>query len=303
MEGVSICITLKNRADLLKWALESINRQDYPHENIEICIADGGSNDGLFNLIDRYSDEFTFKYAFSDRNKAYVPVNTNCPAADLNVMIKYIPTYDTIIKMDPEVVMKDTFLISEMVEAVTNNYQYMYNSRCHFTERDDWYFDYDDIINNYWKHYHFAEGGPFSRAIFYFCSGFSRTSFIEMDGIEETFGQGAGFEDACFRDHWKNHFGSYEKEILAESIHLWHLPQNQSPSLYELNRRRMEVLKNKKANSICVTENPEGEAEFVECDREWGNPAMLSKIYTIKESDIINVEAVTDDAVSLDIPL
>ena len=303
MEGVSICLTLKNRANLFKWTLESINRQNYPHNFIEICIADGGSTDGLFNLIDRYSDEFIFKYAFSDRNKAYIPVNTNCPAADLNVMIKYMPTYDTVIKMDPEVIMKDTFLISEIVNSIHNDPTKMYNSRCHFTERDDWYFDYDEIINNYWAHYHFAEGGPFSRSIFYFCSGFSRTSFIEMGGIEETFGQGAGFEDACFREHWRNYFGSYEKEIIAETIHLWHPPQNQSPSLYELNRRRMEILKNKKANSMCVTEDTEGEALLIECNRDWGNPEMLSKIYTIKDSEIIQTDAITENAVDIDIPL
>ena len=71
-EGISICVTMKNRASLFKYCLESITRQTAVEDElfpVEVCIADGGSTDNLINLIDRYSEVFPIRYAVSDRRK------------------------------------------------------------------------------------------------------------------------------------------------------------------------------------------------------------------------------------------
>ena len=302
MEGVSVCVTLRNRAQLFKYCLESLSRQNYDLDKVEICIADGFSTDGLLDVIDRYSDVFTFKYACSNRAKAYIPVLTNCPSADYNVLIKYLPTYDTVIKMDPEIVIKDDFLISEIVDGLQKDSDRMYNARAHFTEGDSWYINYDDVINLYRDHYMIVDGEPFSRSVFYFCSGFSRSNFITIGGVEELMGTGVGYDDTLFREVWKNNYGKYEYEIDAQVIHLWHQPSYQPPSLFELNRRKFELLKNNSiSNSMCVQEQ-DGNLEIMKCDRVWGSPDMLSTIYTIKSGKIINTEKVTENSIDIHLP-
>jgi glycosyltransferase involved in cell wall biosynthesis len=271
MKSISICLTLKNRAHLLKWALESIKRQDFckdPKNTIEICLTDGYSTDNLTSLIDQYTEYFDFVYARSDRSKSFNPIKTNCPAADLNVTIRYLPTYDTILKIDPEIVLKDEWLLSEVYDLVEKDPSRTYNARTHFTEGDHWYSTLEDIIHNHEYHYHFAEGGPFSRSKFYFCSGFSRNSFIQMGGIDERFVTGDGFDDTHFREVWKNYHGEYEYEITAQAIHLWHPPASgHSNELYELNRRRYKELK----------DNPQSNFKDGQL-LPWANIEMLSKI-------------------------
>jgi glycosyltransferase involved in cell wall biosynthesis len=296
MEGISIVITLKNRAHLLKYALESIHRQEFIG-NLEVCIADGGSTDNLLSIIDSYSEMFPIKFAVSDRHKSYIPIQTNNPAADLNAAIRYMPTYNTVLKMDPEIILKDTWLLEEVSDLIAKDSSCTYNARCHFTEGDNWYMDYDDIIRSWNKHYHFAEGGPFSRSKYYFCSTFDRSKFIELGGIEELMVTGAGYDDDCFREMWKNKYGHYEHEITAQVIHLWH-PSNVQPSQEESNRRVFERIKDlstantrRICNDTLVTVSP-----------LWGNVEMLSKVYTIKDGYIIKEEAHSNDAVDLDLP-
>jgi glycosyltransferase involved in cell wall biosynthesis len=295
MEGISICYTLKNRAHLLKWSLESLARQDTDLD-IEVCIADGGSTDNLLSLIDRYSERFRFVYAVSDRSKAYVPVLTNNPGADLNAMIQYMPTYDTVLKVDPETILKDDWIIKEIHYRVQKDPSKCFSARTHFTVGDDWYTSYEDIVSQHEKHYLFAEGGPFSRSKFYFCCGFSRTSFITMGGIDERFCRGDGYEDTCFREHWKNVHGEYEYEITGQAIHLWHPPTpNHSDSLTELNRRLFEQLKENHMGNIEVSD--EGVKHL-----PWANAEMLSCIYTIKDGSVVKSFKVTDNAKELDLP-
>jgi len=300
MRPVSICITLRNRADLFKYCLEGIARQEYDLSRIEICIGDSRSTDNLITLLDRYSDLFTFRYAWTDKTKSYLPKVSNCPAPYLNSIIKYMPTNDIVIKMDPEIVMRDSWLLQEIVEGVTTNPLRMYNARCHFTEGDGWYSTFEDIINNYERHYHYAEGGPFSRSRYYFCSGFSRDKFLEIRGIDEMFVTGCGYDDDNLRTTWKNRFGAYEYEISAEGIHLWHGPNRSRPALEYANRRLFENLKNYDTNNVIRLKD---NRLVRDDDTRWANPEMLSKIYTIKDSKIINVEDVNDgNSLELNLP-
>ena len=109
------------------------------------------------------------------------------PAARFNSMIKHVASNPYIIKIDPEIVIKNAWVVSEIATSLEIDSNRMYNARTHFTEGNDWYSNFDEIISNYENHYHFAEGGPFSRSKFYFCSGFSRNKFVELGGIDELF--------------------------------------------------------------------------------------------------------------------
>lgn len=54
MYSVSIIIPVYNSMRTLKECVDSIIMQDYPHEQIEILFADGGSRDGTRELIENY---------------------------------------------------------------------------------------------------------------------------------------------------------------------------------------------------------------------------------------------------------
>lgn len=290
---------MRNRANLFKYCLESISRQTYEGP-LEVCIADGNSTDNLMNLIDRYSDAITFKYAVSDRKKAPIAISSNMPCADINTAIKNMATYDYIIKTDPEIVLKDEWIIEEITEELARDNTRMYNARTHFTEGDTWYMSFDDIIGSHEKYYHYAEGGPFSRSKFYFCCGFDKNKFIELGGIEEMFCYGTGYDDTCFREHWKNRYGQYEKEITGQAIHLWHGHNTSPPSWEELNRRTYNMLKYLKvANQTRLVNN---KLVSVPGGANWGVPEMLSKVYTIKDGQIINVESPCETSQDLDLP-
>jgi len=305
MEGVSICLTLKNRAHLLKYCLESISRQDTKLD-IEICVIDGFSTDGLIPLLDRYSDLFTIKYACADRTKSDIPILTNNPAKEHNLNVRWMASYDTVIKIDPEIVIKDPWTIQEIYDLVCADYNKHYNARAWFTNGDSWYSNYEDIIDNFYMHPMVESNEFFSRSQFYFCSGFSRTSFIKMGGIEELMVSGDGFDDTTWLSNWQNHYNNGGLiEVSGQCIHLWHsATPNHSSSLFELNRRKYELFKNRKqANSICLEEKSNGELSIIECTRNWANPEMLSTVYTIKDGKVINEEKITEDAISLDLSI
>lgn len=301
MSKVSLIYTIKNRANLFKYALESITRQDYNLKDLEVCLSDAGSTDNLLSLIDRYSEVLTFKYGHTDKKKSYVPMLAYNPSADYNLLAKYVASHNYVIKVDPEIVMKDPWVISEIVENLEKDDTRMYNARCHFTQGDGWYVDYDDIIRDHEKHYHFAEGGPFTRSKFYFCSGWSKERFIEMGGVDEMFCNGVGYDDTCFREHWKNYYGQYEKEITGQVIHLWHGTNKYNPSYEHLNRRLFESLKGMPKANLVRLKHEQSVVNPKE-PHPWANPEMLSKFYVIKNGEIIDVEQYHENAKELDLP-
>ena len=156
MKGFSIIITIQNRSNLFKYMLESVTRQEFDLDKVEICVSDGGSTDSLMTLIDRYSEVLTFKYAGQNMSREYIPTAANCPANCFNAAIRWMPSYEYVIKMDPEVVMRDAWILSEMMEELERDDSRMYNCRTHFTEGDDWITDYDAVISDYERHYNIA---------------------------------------------------------------------------------------------------------------------------------------------------
>jgi len=292
MQNVSICLTLRNRANLLKWCLESITRQDCDLSKVEVCITDGGSTDNLLTTIDQFSEKLTFRFCVADRRKAYIPVASNCPANEINLATKFVATSDYIIKTDPEIVFRDPWVISEIVSCLERDDSCMYNARTHFTREDGWFSSYDDIIRDYEKHYVVAENSLFHRSKFYFCSGFSRQRFVEMGGVEELMGLGVGYDDTLYREVFRNRYGSYEKEITGQAIHLWH-GANQSRSTWEVaNSRIFDYLKYDVISNVVRLD---GQGHLIRLpEPQWANPEMLSKIYTIKNGQITKVDDVND---------
>jgi glycosyltransferase involved in cell wall biosynthesis len=296
MDKVSVCVTLKNRAHLFKHCLEGLARQDF-NGQIEICVLDDNSKDNLLSIIDRYSDNFVFRYATMDSNLSWVPSKN--PAPWLNLLLHYLPTNDFLIKTDPEVVMLDSWIVQEVVDNLKKDDTRMYNSRCHFTDSDGWYMSFNDIINSYQQHYHQAEGGPFSRSKFYFCSGMSKKRFDDIGGIDELFSYGVGYEDNCFREMWKNRYGNYEHEITGQTLHLFHGHSSKRSTWEIANGRSFNYLKKlSEANTIYLKAG-----ELSAGPRRPFYATPLSKVYTITDGSISNVDDFNDGkSKELDLP-
>lgn len=299
-DNISIVMTLRNRANLLRFNLEGLINQDYDLSKIEVCILDGGSTDSLYNIIDRYSEQLKFSLVFADRNKSYVPVISNFPGNEINLGVKYVASYDKIIKMDPEIVIKDEWLLQEMSDNLDKDDSRMYNARCHFTEGDSWYSSFSSILSEYERNYHYAEGGPFTRSRYYFCCGFMKERFLGIRGVEEMFGWGAGYDDDSFRAAWFNRYGNYEYEITAQAIHLWHGANQTRPTKEMANGRMFKHLKKQDINNVVRIKN----GELVRDEKTpWANPAMLSKIYRIEDGRITKEDDVNEGrSLVLDLP-
>ena len=74
---ISILIPTLNSAKTLRACLESIAMQDYPKDNIEIIIADGGSTDGTLEIISEFSSAYNLHPQTS--NCSFPPPPSNCP--------------------------------------------------------------------------------------------------------------------------------------------------------------------------------------------------------------------------------
>lgn len=299
--AISILIPIKNRANLLKYSLSAITKQDYNLENLEVCILDGGSSDNLISIIERFSEYFTIKYVAVDKNKSVVPVLHNCPASTINAGVRWVVSNDKVIKLDPEVIMLDKYLLSEVEDSLNNNPNHLVSARAFIITGSDWYSDYDSILENY-SHYIAGNELPFSRADYHFCIGFSRTAFITVGGLEEMFGLGSGCFDLHFNRAWKNHFGNNFVELDSQVLHLEHPVVGGDISSFELNRRIFDNLKELKSNYNCVVKE-EGELKIVPCYREWGNIEMLSKVYKIKEGKVISTEALSESSLDVNLGL
>src|SRR3989344_2600461 len=54
---VSVIIPCRNEKDYIKKCLESLLKQDYPKENLEILVVDGMSEDGTKGIVEKYALE------------------------------------------------------------------------------------------------------------------------------------------------------------------------------------------------------------------------------------------------------
>lgn len=73
---VSVIVPIRNEARYIRGCLDSIAQQDYPHERMEIIIADGLSNDGTKESVQSY-ERMDIPVHWVDNPKLIVPTGMN----------------------------------------------------------------------------------------------------------------------------------------------------------------------------------------------------------------------------------
>jgi glycosyltransferase involved in cell wall biosynthesis len=76
MIEVSVVIPCRNEEKFIGKCLDSLLKQDYPKENLEILIVDGASEDGTRRAVEEYSKKYSFIKLLSNKNK-YTPFGLN----------------------------------------------------------------------------------------------------------------------------------------------------------------------------------------------------------------------------------
>jgi succinoglycan biosynthesis protein ExoA len=83
MQSVSIIIPCYNEQETIEKLLQSIYKQTYPRENLEVVIADGMSTDGTRGRIARYADAHPdLHIALVDNTKRNIPAALNAALAE-----------------------------------------------------------------------------------------------------------------------------------------------------------------------------------------------------------------------------
>ena len=85
---ISVITTLKDRKRLLNFGLWGIYAQRHCCGPMDLNVADGGSVDGLDNILADWSYKFetVTKYTI-DRNKSFYKHSYNCPALEYNYLV------------------------------------------------------------------------------------------------------------------------------------------------------------------------------------------------------------------------
>jgi len=227
---ISIITTLKNRANLLRYGLEGILRQDYwgkSGDTIELNIGDGGSDDGLDDLLldmSRHPSISIIKKYTIDRTKSVYNHTQNCPAEELNMLVK-LSNNPTVIKLDPEAVLVDNTFISESMEILQKYPESIimpFPLHCYKFNYDN----FDDILLQWGKYSfktHIQEDNARDTNVYYLAV-FNKDPFIKLGGIDEQFIQFRGSEDNHFLNQWQQHYGYDSRITLLNRIvlHLYH---------------------------------------------------------------------------------
>lgn len=76
MEKISVIIPCRNEGKYITGCLESIIKNDYAHEDIEIFFVDGSSADNTREIIEKYAKQFSFIHLLLNKKKT-VPYALN----------------------------------------------------------------------------------------------------------------------------------------------------------------------------------------------------------------------------------
>lgn len=261
---ISIAITMRNRAELLKLKLKQLLEMDYDPKKIEICIADGNSDDGILDLLFEYYKHFyQIKYAISDRNVLPFKITTNQPTCDMNSQICNQVTFEKVIRTDPEVLFTNPGqlrYISDMLDMNKNIVLWhdaiSLPDGCipsePFQAIPSWTFNCENNT----------------------CLCFNRSAFIEYGGFEEKFALGVAAEDSYFIDWWRKNLGNVYKSP-HNVYHIYHgTPWNARPEIMEIYYRyTVPLMNNLVENNIQANiDNP-----------DWKRPEMLKNKVVLKD--------------------
>jgi len=256
---ISYCITLRNRVQFMREHLDMLLSQDFGTKNIELCVTDGISTDGLYDLLKGYAHYFgAVRYAISDRKQLPFTIPSNNPACDKNSLVANLASCDICILTDPEVVWIQNDGISKAVAAISGNANRFSSVPSHMGNEG---YEYKngavDIKKTFGVYY---ECG--------FCLTFHRDTFIMMRGFEESFALGFAFDDCYFVNTWKKHLEICEIQPLV--FHKWHGNQHLEPKnklLSSENSSRVTALNGTLANRA---------------NDDWARPEVLLNIQTIR---------------------
>ncbi len=108
MDKVSFIIIAYNAENALSFSLSSLNKQDYPHENIEVILVDGMSSDGTKQkMISFQKTETSFAKVLVLDNPKHIL------SSGWNVALKEA-TGDVILRVDAHTVFPENFISSNM---------------------------------------------------------------------------------------------------------------------------------------------------------------------------------------------
>jgi hypothetical protein len=193
--NLSICITLRNRAGFMKGKLDELLAMDYDPKLLEVCVTDGGSTDGITDLLRAYAPRFgQIKYALSDRSRLPFRVASNNPACDVNAQVVNVATWHMCVRTDAEV----RFQRKDSLKLIRDTLA---------TKRA---LSFDCLRLKPGCAPPLLAPVPAagvdrkSRDAF-FCVAFDRRLFIKRGGVEEFFAQGFAGEDTYFHWWWRRH--------------------------------------------------------------------------------------------------
>jgi len=261
---ISICITLKNRAELLNRKLLNIYNSNFDNKKIEICISDGNSTDNLIEIIKKWYEKFyQIKYVTSDRSKLPFKIKTNNPTCDWNSLVSNLPSFNKIILSDPEVLFSDSDQLKWIYSKLDNDICIWHSS---FLMKKG--YEYQDFSDEYKNKNNIEQ---YARGTSGRCMAFLKPTFIENRGFEEKFAIGFAGEDNYFIERFK----TQKKELRSPyaTIHLWHTTYVTEENLKIRNEYTMPLLRKlRKTYPIPNENNP-----------DWKRPEMLSNFKIYKE--------------------
>ncbi len=74
---VSVIIPVRNESEFVEASLSSVVRQDYPHDRLEIWVADGASTDGTVEIVERIASEVDIPVKVLPNPKKVAPAALN----------------------------------------------------------------------------------------------------------------------------------------------------------------------------------------------------------------------------------
>lgn len=257
---ISVCITLKNRANFMRQKLDELRTMNFDPKQLEICVTDGNSTDGLKAVLQEKAKYFDqIKYAVSDRSKLPFKVPLNNPACDINAQICNVATYDKIIRTDAEVFFanKDSLkLIESHLRFRRHAISFIgYRMRQEFKRKSG-------MVPDQWKYANSRDS--------FFCVGFDKRDFIALGGVEEAFARGYAAEDTYW--HWYWHHVKWKLNYSPANhrvLHMWHGEEQLMKDGHELKHNyTLPMLRRfKKAWPKPNKDNP-----------GWQRPEMISEV-------------------------
>lgn len=236
---ISLLSSIKNRAHLLEYSLQSIAEQDIVASrevNIEYNIGDSRSDDHLDEVLEHFSGTYGWVINKLDNtmlNNAYKP-KFNCPAAKYNALVA-VCNSEYVVKFDPEFVFITPSFFNEAMDVIREQGPRMVMPLPHHVHE----FDYQSVegIRQNFKQYkydtHINEHTAKGKNVYYGCM-FRRSAYLDLGGIDIRFLGGIGSEDDHLMQQWRRKYGDVSVVTLLHhaGVHLWHgewgkrVPQN-----------------------------------------------------------------------------